>query len=138
MAKFYKDRNGDYGLRWGGPLTADEPIPYGAEIVEFDEETNADLIAALCGRIPGVLWQDHAIERGQITHKGEPIAINPPASVKPTTDERVAALLEWADKFRGALDTAETLDALKLQDRQHPKLPEKVTAEIAELSEAKA
>lgn len=128
MAKFYQTPTGDTGLRYG--LSIAFPIPTDAEVVEFDEATNPELMHALCGRNPDVLWQDIEIDDGAIVIQKQPVAINPPEPVKPTTDERVAAVLEWADKFRAAMQTATTLDELKTEDAKHPQLPEKETGAI--------
>lgn len=125
MAKFYRDASGEYGLRHG--LSIDFPIPAGAEIVEFDEAANPELIHALTG---GVLWQDLAINRGQITHKGEPLTINPPEPVKPTAEQE---LLEWAKHLRAKMQAATTFDDLKTEDAKHPPLPEK--ADVRESAE---
>jgi len=123
MATFYQTPNGDTGLRNG--LSVGLPIPGDAEIVEFDERANPELLDALCGRSPGVLWQDIEIVRGAIFIQKRPVTINPPEPIPPTTGERVAALLEWAEKFRAALQTADSVQSLQIEDAKHPPLSEK-------------
>ena len=123
MATFYQTPSGDTGLRHG--LSAELPIPADAEIVEFDERANPELLDALCGRNPGVLWQEIEIVRGEIVVQKRPVAINPPEPIQPTTGERVAAILEWAEKFRAALQSADSVQSLRIEDAKHPPLPEK-------------
>ena len=77
MARFFQSAAGDTGLRSGSGPFSDAPIPDGAEIVEFDEETNADLIDSLSGK-NGFRWQDHAIVAGTILRRAVPVTINPP------------------------------------------------------------
>jgi hypothetical protein len=122
MLKFFKSPDGTYGLRRGFPIGVEGPIPEGAVVVEFDEATNPELLASLCGE-GGFRWQDHSIVAGQIVRSGQMVVINPPIPMTPTTENRVASLLEWADKFRAALQIAESLDALKIEDAKHLELP---------------
>lgn len=100
-AKFFKQTDGQYGLRQSGsPI--DTPIPAGSEIVEFDETENPDLIDSLSGRMPGTLWQDHAIVGGVLQRKGVPVAINPPrvlTDVELLRKETVALALLVLDEF---------------------------------------
>lgn len=126
MAKFYQTPNGDTGLRHGQSI--DYPIPEAAEIVEFDENTNPDLMHALCGRNSDVLWQEIEITDGEIVIQKRPVTINSTQPVEPTIGERVAAILEWAEKFRAALQTADSVQSLRIEDAKHPPLPEKDAA----------
>jgi hypothetical protein len=128
MAKFYQTPTGDTGLRYGLSLVF--PIPAAAEVVEFDEAANPELMNALCGRNPEVLWQEIEIVGGGIVIREQPVTINPPQPVAPTMEERVAAVLEWADRFRAALQTSDSVEALKIEDAKHPKLPENESADI--------
>lgn len=92
MAKFYQAANGDTGLRHG--LTASEPIPDGAEVVEFDEQANSGLIDSLCGK-NGFRWQDHSIVAGVIQRAGSPVTINPPRT-KTDVEELTQAVIALA------------------------------------------
>ena len=53
------------------------PDVYDDEI-EFDGDTNQDVIDGLDGKLPGVLWQDHTLSGGVLHQHGIPITINPP------------------------------------------------------------
>ena len=123
MAKFYQTPNGDTGLRHG--MSIDLPIPESAEIIEFDERANPELLDTLCGRNPDVLWQEIEIADGAIVIQKQPVVINPPEPIQPTTEQRVAAVLEWAENFRTALQSADSVQSLKIEDAKHPPLPEK-------------
>ena len=54
-------------------------IPDGCtETLEFDPETNPQIVAALTGQVHGVLWQDIRLSGGVLSHKGTPVTVNPP------------------------------------------------------------
>lgn len=95
MAKFYRDPQGNYGLRYTSNEEVQHPIPDGATVVEFDEATNPNLLASLNGQAAGFRWQDHTIVGGQIVRAGTPLVINPDG---PDKQDR--------DGFRAALQTA--------------------------------
>lgn len=56
----------------------------------------------------------------------------PPPPPDPTTEEKLQAALEWIDKFRAALQTADDVAALKAEDAKYEKLPNSpILSEIA-------
>lgn len=104
MAKFYKQKDGSYGLRHG--LSANEPIPADAEVVEFDETANAGLLDSLCGK-NGFRWQDHSIVSGVIQRAGSPVSIaadSPDVADRKDFDAQVPAMLSRVAAIKTAAD----------------------------------
>lgn len=104
MAKFYKNTDGSYGLRHG--LSANEPIPPGAEVVEFDEMTNQGLIDSLCGK-GGFRWQDHAIVAGVIQRSGSALAIaadSPDVAERKDFDAQIPTMITRVTAIKAAAD----------------------------------
>ena len=140
MAKFFKDASGEHGLRHG--LSANEPIPVGAEIVEFDEQTNAGLIDSLCGK-NGFRWQDHAIVAGVIQRAGSPVTLNPPrvlTDVEALQERTIALALatldainelrQWDAALKTATAGAGTFAAFKTAVAALPATPDRTRTQL--------
>lgn len=140
MAKFYKQADGEYGLRHG--LSADIPIPAGAEIVEFDEEANAGLIDSLCGK-NGFRWQDHAIVGGVIQRSGSPVTINPPrvlTDIEALTEKTIALALvvldainelrQWDAGLKAAFQNNSTVANIRTAVLALPNMPDRTRQQL--------
>lgn len=147
MAKFFRAADGAYGLRQG--FGSEGPIPDGAEVVEFDAATNAELIDSLCG-LNGFRWQDHSIENGQIIRAGVPVAINPPRV--PTDVEELSravvalallsldelnGLRQWIAGFKIAVAAATSLADLKTRVAALPNTPDRTRRQLLDAVRAR-
>lgn len=146
MAKFYKSGS-EYGLRHGPSIN--EPIPVGAEIVEFDEETNSGLIDSLCGK-NGFRWQDHTIVAGVIQRAGSPVTINPPRVLNDVEalQERTIALAlvvldavnelrQWDAALKTAFANNATIANLRTAVAALPATPDRTRAQLIAAVRAK-
>lgn len=69
MAKFFRDTNGNHGLRQSAAEERLNPIPAGSTVIEFDETTNQAFLDSFAGRA-GFRCQDHSIIAGKVMRAG--------------------------------------------------------------------
>lgn len=62
-----------------------------AEVLEVDPDTNPQIVAALTGQLRGVRWQDVRLSGGVLSHKGQPVTVNPPGGAWRAAEERADA-----------------------------------------------
>lgn len=68
------------------------------DVLEFDHETNQNVIDGLNGQLPNVLWQDHTLSGGILRRNGIPVTINPSGTAY--LDKQVAQAF-WDDLANG-------------------------------------
>lgn len=80
-----------------------DPTQYDTAL-EFDPDTNPQIIDGLAGRLPNVRWQDASLINGVLYYNDEPVTINPPSE---TYQDRVY-LRDWWQRLSTALDNVAT------------------------------
>ena len=116
MAKFYRDLQGNYGLRRNADEEARAAVPAGATVVAFDEATNQDILDSLDGKA-GFRWQDHTISGGQILRAGVPLTITPDGSTKQERDDFDAAAAAYLADMQAYLAIADTATNIQVRDQ---------------------
>jgi hypothetical protein len=65
------------------------PPPGTAQTLALDAQTNPQIVAALSGELPGLVWADVRLSGGMLYHKEQPVPVNSPGAA---WSERRAAL----------------------------------------------
>jgi len=87
---------------------ADQDAKFGppdvyAESLEIDPDTNPQIVAALMGRLPNVLWQDIRLLSGVLSYKGTVTTVNPPGPAWQAQVEAEDAKAHILEAIDGAL-----------------------------------
>jgi len=114
MAKIFK-HDGNVCVLWDEEQERLNPVPEGADVVEFDHDTNKDLVRSLNGG-GGFKWQDHDVVAGKIVRKGSQFSV---AADKPIErkGKEARGLIKALESGRAS--DAQTQKAIAFLLRQH-------------------
>jgi hypothetical protein len=89
-----------------------------AEMLEIDADTNPQIVAALTGHLPEILWQDVRLSGGILSYKGQPVTVAMPSAAY--SERQQALTLARALKAYNGLSNptqAQTVAAVKANNR---------------------